>query len=175
MSTSPQFARRAGHLPPDCGKRAFKLAGCRTGRRSDLLFVFREAAFQERVWDSSHSPKCCRALLNHVRLVNEADDAHFALALPANKRVRFIDFADEVGPRFGPAPCSAPCAGYSCGRGRFAASAYRSQHWPWQSRRRASACTQEVVGIFLDGAAVTPPHRRLLGQKDECAVHGARA
>ena len=31
--------------------------------------------------DSSHSPKCWRIFFDHVDLVNETDDAHFALAL----------------------------------------------------------------------------------------------
>ena len=31
-------------------------------------------------------------------LVNEADDAHLALAFGTNKRVCFINFLDEVGP-----------------------------------------------------------------------------
>ena len=36
--------------------------------------------------------------LNHIRLVNEADDPHPSLALGAGQRVGLIDFSDEVGP-----------------------------------------------------------------------------
>jgi hypothetical protein len=37
---------------------------------------------------------------NHVRLVDETDDAHLPLALGAGKRIGLIDFPDEVGPSF---------------------------------------------------------------------------
>ena len=34
---------------------------------------------------------------DHIRLINEADDAHLSLAFGTNKRVCFIDFSNEVG------------------------------------------------------------------------------
>ena len=36
--------------------------------------------------------------LNHIRLVDEADDSHLSLALGAGKGVGLIDLSDEVGP-----------------------------------------------------------------------------
>jgi hypothetical protein len=34
---------------------------------------------------------------NHAELVNQADDPHFSLAFGTNKRICFINFANEVG------------------------------------------------------------------------------
>ena len=34
---------------------------------------------------------------NDIRLVNEADDAHLSLAFGTNRRVRFINFSNDVG------------------------------------------------------------------------------
>jgi hypothetical protein len=35
-------------------------------------------------------------LVDHIRLVDEADDAHLSLAFETSKKVRFINFSDEV-------------------------------------------------------------------------------
>lgn len=37
-------------------------------------------------------------LFDDIRLVDEANDAHFPLALGTGKRIGLIDFSDEVGP-----------------------------------------------------------------------------
>jgi len=36
--------------------------------------------------------------LNHIRLVDEADDPHLSLALGTGKRIGLVDFSDEVKP-----------------------------------------------------------------------------
>jgi len=38
--------------------------------------------------------------LDYIRLVDETDDPHLALALGTGKRICFIDFSDEVRPSF---------------------------------------------------------------------------
>ena len=57
------------------------MIGCRKDRRFDL-----EAHLE------------LKDFVDYIRLVDEADDPHFPLALGAGKRICFIDFSDEVRP-----------------------------------------------------------------------------
>ncbi len=74
MSTAACPEDKAGHLPPNWGKRL-----------SNNLAV----GWIEVLKD----------FFNHTRLVDEADDSHFPLAFWTDKGIRFIDLSDEMGPK----------------------------------------------------------------------------
>jgi hypothetical protein len=83
---------RAGHLPPDWGKRLLNQLAI--GRVKDKFFAWRTS-----IWRGMRVLPQTQVLKNFFAdrtLVDEANDPHFAGALGADKRICFVHLADKV-------------------------------------------------------------------------------